>query len=1189
MKNSTRSRFRPLLRFTLWALLCLFTAGSVSAQSRDSRGTDFWLMFNDNYSTPALTIFVTSDVNTTGTVSIPGIPFTANFTVTANTITPVTIPASVQTHTSNVIDSKGIHVTSQQEVTVYGLSYLQFSTDAYLGLPTDVLGTSYIVLTYTGQSSEFGVVSTANGTVVTITPSVTVGTRTAGVPYNITLNQGQTYELQAGSLDLTGTIITSTQPIGVMGANVCANIPPGVSYCDHINEMLPPTTTWGKKFGTVPLKSRTNGDTWRFMASENNTVILINGVAQAPINRGKFVEKILTAQSVIESDKPILVAQYANGSDLSGNPGDPFMMLIPPLEQFLAKYTVTTVSGYAAHYINLVAPAAIVGTVTLDGVAVPSSAFTPIGSSGFSGAQITVQTGVHNLQGTLPFGVFMYGFNSDDSYGYPGGQSFSEVARVATLVLTPETGTANVGTQQCFNAVVNDQFGNPLPGIRVDFGITGANPGSTGFANTNASGIAQFCYSGANAGTDTIKASVGTLNDGSTFVWIKAGNVYYSKPAGDLHNVLTWGMNPDGSGTNPPDFGAGKTFMLANRGAAYMLTNGWTVGGILNIPSGSQLQLNGYTLSIADLAGTGLLSGTMTSNLVVTLPSTGGTSLNFASGAGSLNGLTITSTSTTSIGTALDLFGVLTAQSGTLVTGNLLTLKSTASNTARVAPVTGTISGSVTVERYIPARRAWRIMSAPVAGAQTINASWQEGVTTSSGNSNPFSGYGTHITEGAASDGLDHNPLIAMPSVKKYTSATDTWSPLANTNATPVTSDAYMLFVRGDRGISLGLNTVPPNNTTLRARGPLKTGDQTFPVSAAGFTAIPNPFASPINFATITRNNVQNNFYLWDPKMGGTDGVGGYVLLSFNGSTYDIIPASVSPESQYIQSGQGFLVHSTGTAGSVVIKETDKSATAATDVFSTGGSAQPRSPFNVPVSVSTTGLRISLQSPTTDNLPSVLDEVFAAFGSQYSNQVDAMDALKIANIQENLAIARGSNQLMVDRAQTPEPADRISLKLWNTTARKYMLEFNPVNLTAGLHTAYLADNYLKTTTPIDLHKISQVFFTVTSDVASANPSRFSVLFQPDAATAGEVRKEFLPYPNPVVGKSIRVLFNNQPEGTYNLELVNSLGQSVSNTRLRHGGGSSVQIFDLPSKPARGVYFLNIRNSGSKSTIKIFIN
>jgi hypothetical protein len=522
MKTFTVRNLR-YLRFLL--LTVLLAAGSILpafSQGKDSRGTDFWLMFNKNLSTPQLTLFIASDVNTSGTVEIPGLGFSSPFTVTANSLTPVTVPVAASDHTNGVVDNKGIHVTAQSEVTVYGLNYAPFTTDAYLGLPTDVLGTDYVVLTYSGQSmSEFGIVGTQNGTTVTITQSEAAAGHPAGTPYTITLNQGETYEVSFAN-DLTGTIITSDKPVGVMGANGCANIPPGYAYCDHINEMIPPTTTWGRKFATVPLKSRTNGDTFRFMATEDGTTITVNGGApSSPLNRGQYSEMILTNASVIESNKPILVAQYANGSTFSGNPGDPFMMLIPPLEQFLPKYTVTTVNGYVAHFINIVAPNSIVGSLTLDGAAVPAGSFTPIGASGFSGAQLSISEGIHNLSGSLAFGVWVYGFNNDDSYGYPGGQSFSAVATVSKVTVDLPNGTeACINQQFCLSAVIKDQNDQPIEGVRVDFNITGANA-QTGFAFTGANGVAQFCYTGTNEGMDNITASVGSVSDQTQVNWKK--------------------------------------------------------------------------------------------------------------------------------------------------------------------------------------------------------------------------------------------------------------------------------------------------------------------------------------------------------------------------------------------------------------------------------------------------------------------------------------------------------------------------------------------------------------------------------------------------------------------------------------------------------------------------------------------
>ncbi|MBO0356797.1 Ig-like domain-containing protein [Hymenobacter sp. BT186] len=523
----TARAWKAKLVLFLCLLLCSMSTRSFAAA--DSKGTDFWLTFPGNYvSGSTLTLFIAGDVATTGNVSIPGLSFSSNFSVTPGAVTSIIIPAGAELFASSTVGNNGIHVTSAQEVTIYGLNRQQFTTDAYLALPTDVLGTQYINLAYSNTSgldgTQLAVVGTVNGTVVTITPSVAADSHPAGVPYNVTLNQGQTYLLRSTALsntvDLSGSIISSTAPIAVFGGHKCANVPHNHSACDHLVEQLPPTTAWGKQFVSVPLKTRLNGDTFRFLASTNNTQVRVNGTLVATLNRGQFHERVIAGSAQIVATEPILVAQYSNGSSFDGVTSDPFMMLIPPFEQFLGSYTVTTpATGFSGNYINVVAPAAAVGTVRLDGVVIPASSFSAIGSSGFSGAQLTVSLGTHQVTGGIyPIGAFVYGFDSYDSYGYPGGQSFAPVATVTSLALTPATGNAQTGSQYCVSATVRDQFNNPVVGVRVDFAVSGANS-TSGFANTDANGVAPFCYIGTNAGTDNIVASLGALSRTVQVTW----------------------------------------------------------------------------------------------------------------------------------------------------------------------------------------------------------------------------------------------------------------------------------------------------------------------------------------------------------------------------------------------------------------------------------------------------------------------------------------------------------------------------------------------------------------------------------------------------------------------------------------------------------------------------------------------
>jgi hypothetical protein len=541
----------------------LLALATTPASAQDSKGADFWLTFPGNFGSGELSLFITGDTATSGTVSISGLSFTAPFTVTPGTVTTVGLPSSAELQSSDTIQDLGIHVTANADVTVYGLNRIAFTTDAYLGLPTDALGTDYINLGYQNvdvvNGTQFGIVATQDATAVTITPTVTTDGHTAGTPYSINLNQGQTYLLRntdPAPADLSGTLIQSSKPIALFGGHQCANIPQGFVACDHIVEELPPTTEWGKNFVTMPLATRTGGDTFRVLASQDATTVKLNGATVATLNSGQLHEQIVSGPAQITADKPVLVMQYSNSSSFDGVTSDPFQMMIPPFEQFLAGYTVSTpASGFALNFVNVVAPNAAVGAITLDGSAIPAASFTAIGGSGFSGAQVSVDLGSHTLSGPLPFGVHSYGFSDFDSYGYPGGLSLSEVARVASVSLAPKTASNQINTQHCVTATVKDQNGNPLTDIRVDFGVTGANP-TTGFAFTNASGDAQFCYTGTNAGDDTITGTVGALSDTATKTWSSerkststtytgAASVQYSDPVTLSGQLLDTSVSPN--------------------------------------------------------------------------------------------------------------------------------------------------------------------------------------------------------------------------------------------------------------------------------------------------------------------------------------------------------------------------------------------------------------------------------------------------------------------------------------------------------------------------------------------------------------------------------------------------------------------------------------------------------------------
>jgi hypothetical protein len=84
------------------------------------------------------------------------------------------------------------------------------------------------------------------------------------------------------------------------------------------------------------------------------------------------------------------------------------------------------------------------------------------------------------------------------------------VGTPTTLTLSPPSQFLAVGSQACVAAVVKDQNGNLLPGSAVSFTVLGANP-NIGSVTTDANGQAQFCWTGTNAGADTVTATDNSL------------------------------------------------------------------------------------------------------------------------------------------------------------------------------------------------------------------------------------------------------------------------------------------------------------------------------------------------------------------------------------------------------------------------------------------------------------------------------------------------------------------------------------------------------------------------------------------------------------------------------------------------------------------------------------------------------
>ncbi|HEV7570810.1 MAG TPA: carboxypeptidase regulatory-like domain-containing protein [Thermoanaerobaculia bacterium] len=103
------------------------------------------------------------------------------------------------------------------------------------------------------------------------------------------------------------------------------------------------------------------------------------------------------------------------------------------------------------------------------------------------------------------------------------------------FLLSPPTGTNQLGQPYTVTASVTDANGQPLANVNVTFKvIQGPNVGANGSAVTNAAGTAVFAYTGHSAGTDTIQASITNASGGVS----KSNPVTVNWPAFSNLNVF---------------------------------------------------------------------------------------------------------------------------------------------------------------------------------------------------------------------------------------------------------------------------------------------------------------------------------------------------------------------------------------------------------------------------------------------------------------------------------------------------------------------------------------------------------------------------------------------------------------------------------------------------------------------------
>ena len=346
------------------------------------------------------------------------------------------------------------HLVSEKDVTVTIMNQATYTSDGTLLFPVNSLGKDYIVAAYYSHNisngstpSQFVIIGTEDNTDITIFPSSPTQ-KLKNQTQRVILNKGETYLVQSeidNGNDLTGTIVNADKNIVLIGGQLRAKAPierDGESR-DHLISQNIPIDKWGKSAFSIPFvqrgsnSSRLGKDIIRVISAKDNTEIFVNGVSTIILDKGQFYDIFENKALNISSNNSISVVQYkkslfSDNFELS----DPFMMIIPPKEQYLKKYKTISPSTtetqrrwwgfeentvFTEHYINIVIENEFINTLKINGVLVTNQTWNNVPNSTYSYAQIRVSPGTKLVEADTTFGITSYGYGLANSYGYVGG------------------------------------------------------------------------------------------------------------------------------------------------------------------------------------------------------------------------------------------------------------------------------------------------------------------------------------------------------------------------------------------------------------------------------------------------------------------------------------------------------------------------------------------------------------------------------------------------------------------------------------------------------------------------------------------------------------------------------------------------------------------------------------------------
>lgn len=423
-------------------LLCI---GFSTAFAGSTKGKEFWIGFMENISLqfngpPSFQIHISSDQNTTCTLSVPGSNYSSVLTITANQVYIFEMPGiNYFPQGDEGINNNGISLIAADTVEVRAFHLRLYFSESSSILPVSELAGDYAVMTHSdfpqpNSPAEIVILATQNNTTVEIRPAKpTLSGRPGGVTFTVALQRGQQFQLQS-SFDLSGTRIRSidaSKRIAVFSGARQSNVICAAD--DHLYEQAVPFSRNGTMYHVVPMLGHAY-DLIKILANENGTSVVINGNLLYNLSLGQVLTFTTNVACEITSNVPIAVSQLATGQGCNGAnaKGDGGMINLVSAENALSK-TVFYSTGcwssagiqrecFPQRRLNIVVKRSAIGSLKVDNVVLPATYFTSISpSSIYCYTRLKLDTMAfqqHSIECPGGFNAITYGFDSYSFYGH---------------------------------------------------------------------------------------------------------------------------------------------------------------------------------------------------------------------------------------------------------------------------------------------------------------------------------------------------------------------------------------------------------------------------------------------------------------------------------------------------------------------------------------------------------------------------------------------------------------------------------------------------------------------------------------------------------------------------------------------------------------------------------------------------